>query len=67
MEDSDYRQIIGEPPLQVSTPMIPIWPRNCADARKILEKSGYALDKRLVVTVPTRLGCPDAAVMFIRG
>jgi hypothetical protein len=47
--------------------MIPIWPRNCADVRKILEKSGYVLDKRLVVTVPTQLGCPDAAVMFIRG
>ena len=66
MDDSDYLLNKDQPPLQVSTPMIPIWPRNCADARKILENSGYALDKRLVVTVPTQLG-PDAAVMFIRG
>jgi hypothetical protein len=42
MEDSDYRQIIGEPPHQVSTLMTRISPSNRAEARSILEKIGYA-------------------------
>jgi hypothetical protein len=51
MGASDYRLIISQPPLQVSTPMPPILPRNCPEARKILKDIGYAPDKRLVVMV----------------
>ena len=47
--------------------MTPISPSNCAEARNILEKIGYAPDKGLVVSVSTRSGYRDAAVIFMRG
>ena len=67
MEDSDYRLIEGQPPHQVPAPITPISPSNCVEARNILEKIGYAPDKRLLVTVSTRLGCRDAAVILSKG
>jgi hypothetical protein len=66
MGDFDHRLIIRPTSASGVDAHPPISPSNCAEARNILEKNGYAPDKRLVVTVPTRLGCPDA-VMFIRG